>query len=127
MQGHAIECRINAEDPERGFAPSPGQVSLFVPPGGRNVRIDSHVYSGYRIPPYYDSLLAKLIVWGANRQEAIAVCRRALSELIVEGVKTTQGFQKQLINHKDFVEGKYDTGFVDRMTQTTKKEEKHEK
>ncbi|MBR2873721.1 MAG: acetyl-CoA carboxylase biotin carboxylase subunit, partial [Lentisphaeria bacterium] len=125
LKGHAIECRINAEDPARGFAPSPGLVSLFVPPGGRNVRVDSHVYSGYRIPPYYDSLIAKLIVWGADRQEAIAVCRRALSEMMIEGVKTTQPFQKQLINHKDFVEGKYDTGFVDRMSQNTaNKEEK---
>jgi acetyl-CoA carboxylase biotin carboxylase subunit len=124
-KGHAIECRINAEDPERGFAPSPGLVTLFAPPGGRNVRVDSHVYSGYKIPPYYDSLLAKLIVWGADRQEAIAVCRRALSEMVVEGVKTTQPFQKQLINHKDFVEGNYDTGFVDRMSHnTTNKEEK---
>ena len=124
IKGHAIECRINAEDPERGFAPSPGQVSLFVPPGGRNVRVDSHVYSGYRIPPYYDSLIAKVIVWGADRQEAISVCRRALSELIVEGVKTTQVFQQKLIDHKDFVEGNYDTGFVDRMGQSTNKEEK---
>ena len=124
LKGHAIECRINAEDPERGFAPSPGQISLFIPPGGRNVRVDSHVYSGYRIPPYYDSLIAKIIVWGADRQEAISVCRRALGELIVDGVKTTQMFQKQLINHKDFVEGNYDTGFVDRMGQSTNKEEK---
>ena len=95
-----------------------------MPPGGRNVRVDSHVYSGYRIPPYYDSLIAKIIVWGADRQEAISVCRRALSELTVEGVKTTQVFQQKLIDHKDFVEGNYDTGFVDRMGQSANKEEK---
>ena len=124
FNGHAIELRINAEDPARGFAPAPGLVSLFIPPGGPDVRVDTHVYSGYRIPPYYDSLLAKIIVRGANRQEAIAVCRRALNELVVEGISTTQPFQKQIINHKDFAEGKYDTGFVDRMFQTTKKEEK---
>ena len=124
IKGHAIELRINAEDPARGFAPSPGLVSLFIPPGGPDVRVDTHVYSGYRIPPYYDSLLAKIIVRGADRQEAIAVCRRALGELVVEGVRTTQTFQKQIINHKDFVEGKYDTGFVDRLLQTTNKEEK---
>ena len=124
FKGHAIELRINAEDPSRGFAPSPGLVSLFIPPGGPGVRVDTHVYSGYRIPPCYDSLLAKIIAWGANRQEAIAVCRRALNELVVEGVRTTQPFQKQIINHKDFAEGKYDTGFVDRMFQSTNKEEK---
>ncbi len=124
FKGHAIELRINAEDPARGFAPSPGPVTLFIPPGGPNVRVDTHVYSGCRIPPYYDSLLAKIIVRGADRQEAIAVCRRALGELVVEGVRTTQPFQKQIINHKDFAEGKYDTGFVDRLLQTTNKEEK---
>ena len=124
FKGHAVELRINAEDPARGFAPSPGLVSLFIPPGGPDVRVDTHVHSGYRIPPYYDSLLAKIIVRGANRQEALAVCRRALGELVVEGVRTTQPFQKQIINHKDFVEGKYDTGFVDRLLQTTNKEEK---
>ena len=127
IKGHAIECRINAEDPEHGFAPSPGMVSLFIPPGGRNVRVDSHVYSGYRIPPYYDSLIAKIIVCGADRQEALSVCRRALNEMVVEGVRTTQNFQKLIINHKDFAEGKYDTGFVDRMSQNSNKEEKHEK
>ena len=124
LNGHAIEVRINAEDPARNFAPAPGQVTLFIPPGGPHVRVDTHVYSGYRIPPYYDSLLAKIIVWGANRQAAIAVCRRALNELVVEGIRTTQPFQKQLINHKDFAEGKYDTGFVDRMSQSANKEEK---
>jgi acetyl-CoA carboxylase biotin carboxylase subunit len=89
--------------------------------------VDSHVYSGYRIPPYYDSLIAKLIVWGSDRQEALAVCRRALNELVVEGVKTTRDFQKQIISHKDFFEGNYDTGFVDRMSQNPNKEESHEK
>ena len=115
VKGHAIECRINAEDPFNGFSPSPGKVELFVPAGGPGVRLDTHVYSGYSIPPYYDSLLGKLIVFGKTREEAIACCRRAIDEVIVQGVKTTLPFQKLVLNNKSFVEGKYDTGFVDRM------------
>ena len=115
IKGHAIECRINAEDPFNGFSPSPGKVELFVPAGGPGVRLDTHVYSGYAIPPYYDSLLGKLIVFGKTREEAIACCRRAIDEVIVQGVKTTLPFQKLVLNNKSFVEGKYDTGFVDRM------------
>ena len=115
VKGHAIECRINAEDPFNGFSPSPGKVELFVPAGGPGVRLDTHVYSGYSIPPYYDSLLGKLIVFGKTREEAIACCRRAIDEVIVQGVKTTLPFQKLVLNNKSFVEGKYDTGFVERM------------
>ncbi len=115
--GHAIECRINAEDPFRNFTPCPGKINLFIPAGGPNVRMDTHAYSGYIIPPYYDSLLGKMIVWGANRAEAIATCRRALSEMVVDGVKTTIPFQKMIISHKSFIEGKYDTGFVERLMQ----------
>lgn len=121
FRGHAIECRINAEDPARDFAPSPGLVSLLIPAGGPHVRFDSHVYSGYRIPPYYDSLLGKLIVHGVNRADALAVCNRALDEMVVEGVKTTLPFQKKVIRHKSFIEGKYDTGFVARMLQESEK------
>ncbi len=117
VSGHAIECRINAEDPFRNFVPSPGRVELFVPAGGPNVRLDTHVYSGYRIPPYYDSMIGKLIVWGPNRAEALATCRRALDEIVVEGIKTTIPFQKKIIANKDFAEGKYDTGFVERFMQ----------
>jgi len=117
FSGHAIECRINAEDPFKNFTPSPGKLDLFIPAGGPNVRIDSHVYTGYRIPPYYDSMIGKLIVWGHNRAEALATCRRALDEMVVEGIKTTIPFQKQIIGNKDFIEGNYDTGFIERMMQ----------
>ena len=121
INGHAIECRINAEDPERGFAPSPGKITQFIPAGGPQVRMDTHVYSGYTVPPHYDSLLGKLIAWGRDRAEALAVCRRALDEMVVEGVKTTIPFQKKLISHKNFAGGKYDTGFVERMMQERRK------
>jgi acetyl-CoA carboxylase biotin carboxylase subunit len=126
MRGHAIECRINAEDPEREFAPSPGKISLFIPAGGPQVRMDTHVYSGYLVPPYYDSLLGKLIAWGRDRTEALAVCRRALEEVVVEGVKTTIPFQKRIITHKNFAGGKYDTGFVERLMQDQRKARKKE-
>lgn len=125
FDGHAIECRINAEDPERDFAPSPGKLTQFIPAGGPQVRMDTHVYTGYTVPPYYDSLLGKLIAWGRDRAEALAVCRRALDELVVEGVKTTIPFQKKLIAHKNFAGGKYDTGFVERMMQERKKAHKN--
>ena len=115
FRGHAIECRINAEDPERNFAPCPGKIELFVPAGGPNVRMDSHAYSGYVIPPYYDSLIGKLIVWGHDREEALAVCRRAVGEIIVHGVKTTLPFQQRILNDRRFVSGKYNTGFVENM------------
>ena len=124
ISGHAIECRINAEDPEREFSPSPGRISLFIPAGGPQVRMDTHVYSGYTVPPYYDSLLGKLIAWGHDRAEALAVCRRALEEVVVEGVKTTIPFQKRIITHKNFAVGKYDTGFVERLMQDQRKAKK---
>ena len=126
LRGHAIECRINAEDPERDFAPSPGKISLFIPAGGPQVRMDTHVYTGYTVPPYYDSLLGKLIAWGRDRTEALAVCRRALEEMVVEGVKTTIPFQKRIIMHKNFAVGKYDTGFVERLMQDMRKARKKE-
>ncbi len=115
FNGHAIECRINAEDPSKGFIPNPGLVSLIVPPGGIGVRMDTHVYSGYRIPPYYDSMIAKLIVWGNDRQQALERCRRALDEFIIEGVKTTIPFSLQVLNNQEFIAGHYDTGFVERL------------
>ena len=117
FSGHAIECRINAEDPFRNFTPSPGRIELFIPSGGPNVRMDTHVYSGYRIPAYYDSMIGKLIVWGPTRADALATCRRALDEITVEGIKTTIPFQKLIVSHKNFIEGKYDTGFVERLMQ----------
>jgi acetyl-CoA carboxylase biotin carboxylase subunit len=113
VRGHAIECRINAEDPARNFAPCPGTVHGFHAPGGPGVRVDSHLFSGYRIPPYYDSLLAKLIVWGRSRDEAIARMRRALGEMRVEGVTTTIPFHLSLLDDPHFVRGEIHTRFVE--------------
>ncbi len=112
--GHVIECRINAENPETRFTPCPGEVKLLVPAGGIGVRVDTHVYSGYRIPPYYDSMIAKLIVKAPDREQAIIRCRRALDEFIIDGVKTTIPFSMKIVNDKEFIAGKYDTGFVER-------------
>lgn len=117
FKGHAIECRVNAEDPSRGFAPSPGLVELFVPPGGMGVRIDSHVYSGYKIPPYYDSMVGKLIIYGKDREEALARCKRALDEFIIEGIKTTVPFAHHIVSNPDFAAGKYNTGFIEKLMQ----------
>ena len=114
FEGHVIECRINAENPDTKFTPCPGEVKLLIPAGGIGVRVDTHVYSGYRIPPYYDSMIAKLIVKAPNREQAIIRCRRALDEFVVDGVKTTIPFSKKIVTDKDFTAGKYDTGFVER-------------
>ncbi|MFS8513239.1 MAG: acetyl-CoA carboxylase biotin carboxylase subunit, partial [Planifilum fulgidum] len=103
LDGWAIECRINAEDPDRNFMPSPGTIQFYLPPGGAGVRVDSAAYSGYRIPPYYDSMIAKLIVWGKDRDEAIRRMVRALSEFAIEGVKTTIPFHLKLLNHPKFL------------------------
>jgi acetyl-CoA carboxylase biotin carboxylase subunit len=112
IAGHAIECRINAEDPAKGFLPQAGVIDLFLPPGGIGVRVDSHVYSGYRVPASYDSLLGKILVWGEDRTEAIARMRRALAECIVIGPVTTVAFQQQILAHPAFVKGDLDTGFL---------------
>jgi acetyl-CoA carboxylase biotin carboxylase subunit len=117
INGHSIECRINAEDPDRNFTPSPGTVSLIIPAGGIGVRVDSHVYTGYKIPPYYDSMIAKLIIHGKDREQALERCKRALEEFVVEGVKTTIPFTHRVINKKDFAAGNFDTGFLERMMQ----------
>lgn len=113
LSGHAIEARINAEDPANNFAPSPGKITSFHPPGGLGVRVDTHVYAGYEIPPYYDSMLAKLIVWGENRSETIARMRRALREFIIEGIKTTIPFHKLVMQDERFENGNFDTAFLD--------------
>jgi acetyl-CoA carboxylase biotin carboxylase subunit len=113
LTGHAIECRINAEDPARDFAPSPGQVLGLRLPGGPGIRIDSHLFEGYRIPPYYDSLIAKVIAWGEDRDEAIARMRRALSEMRVEGVHTTIPFHIRLLDDARFRAGDVHTRFVE--------------
>ncbi len=114
-RAHAIECRINAEDPAHNFQPSPGKIELYYAPGGRGVRIDSHVYSGYTIPPNYDSMIGKLITIGANRHNAVLRMQRALSEYIVSGIKTTIPFQLEIMKNPDFLRGKYDTGFIEKM------------
>jgi acetyl-CoA carboxylase, biotin carboxylase subunit len=115
LRGHAIECRINAEDPERNFAPSPGTITTFHPPGGPGVRLDTHVYAGYRVPPFYDSLLAKLIVHGSTRKEALARMRHALATFVVEGVHTTIPFLGEVIEHPAFAAGEVDTKFLERL------------
>jgi acetyl-CoA carboxylase biotin carboxylase subunit len=115
ISGHSIECRINAEDPARDFAPSPGKIGLYNPPGGRGVRLDSHVYGGYRVPPNYDSMLAKLIVHKSTRREAIQTMRRALDEYTIEGIATTIPLHKRILNHRQFMTGEIDTGFVERV------------
>jgi acetyl-CoA carboxylase biotin carboxylase subunit len=113
-RGTAIECRINAEDPYNNFAPSPGTINLWYLPGGKGVRVDTHVYSGYTVPSHYDSLIAKLIVTGATREIAIARMKRALGEFMIRGIKTTIPFQQEIIDHPDFIAGTYDIGWVSR-------------
>jgi len=110
---HAIECRINAEDPYNGFRPSPGKITTLHVPGGHGVRVDSHIYAGYVIPPYYDSMIAKLITIAQTREEAISTMERALSEFVIEGVHTTIPFHMQLMKDKNFKEGNYTTKFLE--------------
>jgi acetyl-CoA carboxylase, biotin carboxylase subunit len=114
-RGHAVECRINAEDPANNFQPSPGMIDLYYAPGGRGVRVDSHVYSTYTIPPHYDSMIAKLICVGSSRESAIRRTRRALSEYLISGIKTTIPFHVQIMQNPDFILGDFDTGFVEKM------------
>ena len=123
INGHTIECRINAEDPDRNFAPCPGTLKQYIVPGGIGVRIDSHCYAGYKIPPYYDSMIAKLIVHGSDRREALERCSRALSEFVIDGVKTTIPFSLKILQKQDFKNGNFDTGFIERMMQTQNKKE----
>ncbi|SMC26240.1 acetyl-CoA carboxylase, biotin carboxylase subunit [Clostridium acidisoli DSM 12555] len=114
ISGHAIECRINAENPEKGFRPSPGQIKALNFPGGIGVRIDSAVFQGYIIPPTYDSMIAKLIVYGRDREEALNKMKRALGEFVIEGVDTNIDFQYKILNNRSFIEGKYNTGFINK-------------
>ncbi len=114
ISGHAIECRINAENPDKGFAPCPGLIDyLLLPAGGLGIRVDTAVYEGYEIPPYYDSMIAKVIVHGKDRREAIAKMRRALYEFIIDGIDTNIEFQNRILNHKDYLAGKFDTSFLE--------------
>ena len=112
LRGHAIECRINAEDPEHNFRPHPGRISAYLPPGGPGVRVDSHVYTDYEIPPYYDSLIGKLIVWGENRDIAIKRMKRALRECAITGVPTTIGFHQKILDTPAFLKGEVYTNFI---------------
>ncbi|MFL0252714.1 acetyl-CoA carboxylase biotin carboxylase subunit [Clostridium neuense] len=114
MQGHAIECRINAENPQKGFMPSPGKIKYFNVPGGPGIRLDTAVYQGYDIPPNYDSMIGKLMVYGKDRYEAINKMERALGEFIIDGVDTNIDFQYDLINNPKFISGKYDTSFIEK-------------
>mmetsp|Transcript_24198 Transcript_24198/g.71829 ORF Transcript_24198/g.71829 Transcript_24198/m.71829 type:complete len:506 (-) Transcript_24198:198-1715(-) len=112
FSGHAIECRINAEDPFQNFRPGPGRITTYLPPGGPYVRMDSHMYPGYLVPPNYDSLLGKLICWGPTREEAITRTKRALDEMVIGGVVSTIGYHKLLLSHEAFVAGNVDTSFI---------------
>ena len=112
FRGHAIECRITAEDPN-SFLPCPGKVTQWFVPGGRNVRVDSHVYTNYVVPPYYDSMIGKLIVWGRDRNKAINIMKRALAEFEVEGIKTTIPFHQKMMENNDFISNNYDTKYLE--------------
>jgi len=113
IDGHSIECRINAEDPAHNFRPSAGEITVFHPPGGRGVRLDTHAYSGYRIPPHYDSMIAKLIVRAPSRKEAIAKMKRALSEFVIEGIKTNIPYHLQLMEDENFIKGTFNTKYLE--------------
>ena len=110
---HSIECRINAEDPYKDFRPSPGKITILHIPGGHGIRVDTHVYAGYTIPPNYDSMIAKLITTAQTREVAISKMRRALDEFVIEGVKTTIPFHRQLMDHPDYIAGNYTTKFME--------------
>lgn len=114
LRGHSIECRINAENPFKNFMPTPGKITSYHAPGGLGVRVDTHAYAGYNVPPYYDSMIAKLVTWGKTREEAIVRMRRSLSEYTIEGISTTIPFHQRMMENKDFIEGNFDTGFLER-------------
>lgn len=115
LNGHAIECRINAEDATKDFRPSPGKITNLFMPGGKGIRIDGAIYQGYTVAPYYDSMLAKLIVHGADREEALAKMKSALGEFIVEGITTNIDFHYEILDEPSFIEGDYDTSFIEKM------------
>ena len=112
LTGHAIECRINAENPYKGFRPCPGKITDMYLPGGKGIRIDSAIYSGYEVPPYYDNMLAKLIVFAKNRNEAITKMRSALGEVIIEGIDTNVDYQYEILNDPDYQNGDFDIEFI---------------
>jgi acetyl-CoA carboxylase biotin carboxylase subunit len=113
QRGHALECRINAEDPANNFRPSPGRITDFHMPGGFGVRVDTHSYNGYQVPPYYDSLIAKLVVYAQTREGAVNKMSSALEEFTIEGIKTTIPFHRQVMRNEKFQSGIFDTSFLD--------------
>jgi len=119
-KGHALECRINAENPSKNFMPSPGTIQEMNLPGGNGIRIDTAIYSGYTIPPYYDSMIAKIITYGVNRNEAISKMKRALEELVIDGVETNRDFLFDIIRNPNFIRGNFDTSFVEKEMQKEK-------
>ena len=118
LTGHSIECRINAEDPKFDFRPSPGKIGLLHVPSGHGVRFDSFIYTGYQIPPFYDSMLGKVIVHAKTREEAIMKMRATLEELVIDGVKTNQDFCYMILNNSDYIKGSFDTGFIPKTIDT---------
>jgi acetyl-CoA carboxylase, biotin carboxylase subunit len=114
-RGHAFECRINSEDPDNDFRPSPGRITALKIPGGPGVRWDSHAQLGYSVPPNYDSLVGKLIVHGPNREEALSIMRRALDELVIEGIQTTIPLHRRIFRNRDFIDNRVDTTWVERV------------
>lgn len=120
FNGWSIECRINAENPDKNFMPSPGKITMYLPPGGLGVRVDSAAYPGYTIPPYYDSMIAKVITYGETREEAIAKMKRALHEFVIEGIETTIPFHLRLLDHETFVSGDFNTKFLELHNLTVK-------
>jgi acetyl-CoA carboxylase biotin carboxylase subunit len=114
LSGHSIECRITAEDPVR-FIPSPGKITKYIAPGGRNVRIDSHAYQGYVVPPHYDSMIGKLIVHANTREKAIAKMKNALSELQIEGIKSVKDFHLKMMDNEDFINNDFDTNYLSNL------------
>jgi acetyl-CoA carboxylase biotin carboxylase subunit len=122
FNGHAIECRINAEDPFDDFRPSPGRIEMYYQPGGRGVRVDTHAYAGYTIPPNYDSMIGKLITFGRDRREAMDKMSRALSEYMVSGIKTTISFQQAIMQDPNFRRGVYSTNFVEQLLTGARRE-----
>ena len=122
LRGHAIECRINAENPEANFRPCPGRITELYFPGGNGVRIDSAIYTGYEVTPYYDSMLAKLIVHADTREEALRKMRSALGEVIIEGIDTNIDYQYEIINDENFVTGQFNVDFIEQFQQRRKKD-----
>jgi len=127
IQGHSIECRINAEDPDKNFMPCPGLIDGYVPPGGPGIRVDSHMYTNYKIPPFYDSLVSKVIVWGRDREEARIRMLRALDEYAITGIKTTAQFHQKILKNRFFIKGEFNTSFIaEHMSTSQPKEAKQE-